>query len=65
MFGPLKGVLRHFLPMDVSAVILVKPVHIHSFLKVENICKGDISGCHSSNYDVFWDIAPCSLVEID
>jgi hypothetical protein len=48
-----------------SAVILVKPNHIESFLKVEKMCKREISGCCSNNYDVLWDVAPYSLVEID
>jgi hypothetical protein len=29
----LKELLRNFLLMDMSAVILIKPVHIHSLLK--------------------------------
>jgi hypothetical protein len=58
--------LRNFLLMDWSAVILVKPVHIRSFLKMEYICKGEISDltAASMKMTVFWDVAPCSVMEI-
>jgi hypothetical protein len=26
---------------------------------------GEISGCHGSRYEDVWNVAPCSLVEID
>jgi hypothetical protein len=50
---------------ECSDTVLITPVHIYSFLKVEKICKGEISGCYSSNYDVLWDIPLCRQVEID
>jgi hypothetical protein len=52
--------------MDTSAVMVVEPVHIHSFLfhcsTRDQVCNGEISGPQGSEYENDFLVGYCTMV---